>query len=150
MPLRGTEVVGLPVTVDILVNSLVCRATRAAWSYDYVNSHSVEANISGVEGSVRCRIPERELLIAFKIHSGRRADVRDIVMLVEDADLEKVLGHLRRGSVEALKGQVKMIIAALEDKNLVNSLKGVFTLAVDVERQIDSTRRFINSILNNL
>jgi hypothetical protein len=103
-----------------------------------------------VEGSVRCRIPERELLIAFKIHSGRRADVRDIVMLVEDADLEKVLGHLRRGSVEALKGQVKMIIAALEDKNLVNSLKGVFTLAVDVERQIDSTRRFINSILNNL
>lgn len=144
------EVAGLPVTVDLLVNSLVCRATEASWSYDYVKKHSVDANISGLEASVRCRIPEKELLIAFKVHSGRRTDVRDIVMLRENADLEKALGNLRRGNIEALKYQISKITDALDDKNLVDSLKGVFTLAVDVERQIESTRKFIDSISRNL
>jgi len=49
-----------------------------------------------------------------------------------------------------LKDQIKMIIAAFEDKNLVDSLKGVFTLTVDVERQIGSARKFVGSILKNL
>jgi len=144
------EVNGLPVTVDLLVGSLVCRATGAAWSFDYVRKNSIEANIAGIEASASCRIPEKELLIAFKIHSARRADIRDIIMLREGADLEKVLKHLRRGRTEAVKDQVNKIIEALEDKNLVDSLKGVFTLTVDVERQIESTRKFIDAILKNL
>jgi len=144
------EVAGLPVTVDLLVNSLVCRATEASWSCDYIKKHSVDANIPGLEASVRCRIPEKELLIAFKVHSGRRADVRDIVMLRENADLEEALGHLRRGNIEALKDQITRIIAALDDKNLVDSLKGVFTLTVDIERQIESARKFIDSVSRNL
>ena len=144
------EVAGFPVTVDLLVNSLVCRATEGAWSFDYIKKHSKEANIPGLEASVSCRIPEKELLTAFKIHSGRRADVRDIVMLRENADLEKVLNHLRRGNIEALKGQIKRIIAALRDKKLVDSLKGVFTLTVDVERQIEGAKKLIDSILENL
>ena len=61
---------GLPVTADLLVGSLVCRATGASWSYDYIKRHSIVAEVSGIELSVRCRVPERELLIALKIHSG--------------------------------------------------------------------------------
>jgi hypothetical protein len=141
------ETTEFPVTVDILVGSLVCRATGASWSFDYINKHSIEAKISGLEASVSCRIPQKELLIAFKIHSGRRADVRDVVMLRENADLEKVLNHLDRGNVEALTGQIKKIIAALEDKNLVDSLKGVFALTVDVKKQIESTRKDVDAIL---
>jgi hypothetical protein len=33
---------------------------------------------------------------------------------------------------------------------LVDSLKGVFTLTVNAERQIESAKKFINSILKNL
>lgn len=144
------EIAGLPVTIDLLVGSLVCRATKAAWSFEYVKRHSMVANISGTEASVSCRVPERELLIAFKIHSARRADVRDIIMLRENADFEKVLGHMRKGDTEALKGQVKNIIAALEDKNLVDSLKGVFTLTADVKRQIKTTQQHVEMILRKL
>lgn len=144
------DAAGFPVTFDIFVGSLVCRATGASWSFDYINKHSVEANVSGLEASVSCRIPQKELLIAFKIHSGRRADVRDIVMLRENADLEKVLSHLGRGNIEALRGQIKKITAALEDKNLVDSLKGVFTLTVDVKKQIESTRKDIATILKGI
>jgi len=144
------KVAGLPVTIDLLVNSLVCRATEASWGYDYIKKHSIEANIPGLEASVSCRIPEKELLIAFKIHSGRRADVRDTVMLKENADLEKVLKHLRRDNIAGLKDQIKRITVALEDKSLVDSLKGVFTLTVDIKREIERTRKFINVILKNL
>ena len=90
------------------------------------------------------------MLIAFKIHSARRADVRDVVMLRENADLKKVLNHLRKGSIEALKDQIEKIIAALEDENLVDSLKGVFTLTIDVKKQIESARKDIEAILKTI
>lgn len=141
------EANGLPVTFDLLVGSLVCRATGAAWSFDYVKKSSIEANIAGIETSVICRIPEKELLIAFKIHSARRADIRDIVMLREDANLEKVLKHTRKGREEALKEQIQGIIEALKDPKLVDSLKGVFALSIDVKKQIENTRKKMETML---
>src|SRR3989337_635996 len=96
----------LPVTADLLVGSLVCRATEASWSFDYIMRFSVTATILGYGFSVECRIPERELLIAFKLHSGRRADVRDFVMLGENADRSKVMKHLKRGDEQKLKSQI--------------------------------------------
>jgi len=141
------EVNELPVTVDILVGSLVCRATGAAWSFDYIKKNSVEANITGIETSVICRIPERELLIAFKVHSARRADIRDVVMLREDANFEKVLKHIKKGGKEALRKQIQRITEALEDPNLVDSLKGVFVLSVDVKKQVENTGKDMKAIL---
>ena len=144
------EVNELPVTIDVLVGGLACRATEASWSFDYIKKHSTEAIITGIETSVTCRIPEKELLIAFKIHSARKTDIRDIIMLREGSDLEKVLKHLRRGKIDALIGQIGKIVEALSDKNLVDSLKGVFTLTVDVGREIESTRKDIESILKSI
>ena len=66
------------------------------------------------------------------------------------ADLEKVSSHLSRGNIEALRGQIKKIITELEDKNLVDSLKGVFTLTVDVKKQIENTRKAIATILKGI
>jgi len=136
----------LPITVDLLVGALVCRATEAAWSFDYIKEHSVVAPVSGLETSVSCRIPEKELLIALKIHSARRADIRDIVMLKEDADLEKILEHLKRGRMEALRGQISKTIEALDDPNLVDSLKGVFAISIDVKKQIQDIKRDLEGI----
>lgn len=144
------EVGGLPVTVDLLVGSLVCRATEAAWSFDYIKKNSIEANITGIETSIISGIPEKELLIAFKIHSARRTDIRDIVLLREEADFEKVLKHTRKGREEALKEQIKSIIEALKDPNLVDSLKGVFALRADVKKQIESARKDVEVILRKL
>ena len=144
------EVGGLPVTVDLLVGSLVCRATEASWSFDYIKKHSIEAVITGIETSVTCRIPEKELLIAFKIHSARRTDIRDIIMLRNGSDLEKIVKHLRKGKTNELKSQMNKIVEALNDKSLVDSLKGVFTLTVDVAKQIENTRKDIESILKSV
>jgi len=144
------EVNDLPVTVDLLVGSLVCRATEASWSFDYIKKNSIEANITGIETSVTCRIPEKELLIAFKIHSGRKADIRDMIMLRENANFERVSKHIKKGKEEALREQINTVLEALQDPNLVNSLKGVFALSVDVKKQIESARKDIDSILKRI
>src|SRR4030042_1601737 len=123
---------------DLLGGSLVCRATEASWSFHYIKKYSIEAVVTGIETSVTCRIPEKELLIAFKVHSARRTDIRDIIMLRDGSDLENIMMHLRKGKTDALKSQMDRIVEALNDRNLVDSLKGVFTLTVNVAKQIEN------------
>ena len=141
---------GLPVTIDLLIDSLVCRATQASWSFEYIKRNSIMASITGISTSVLCRIPEKELLIAFKIHSGRRADIRDVVMLMEGADLNAILRHIKRGDRKALRRQVKGIIQALRDPKLVDSLKGVFSLNIDVTGLIEKTKVNMERIFEEL
>lgn len=140
----------LPVTFDLLVGSLVCRNTGASWSFEYIKKHSVEVNIGGIEVVAMCRVPEKELMIAFKIHSARRTDVRDIVMLMETSNLDKVLTHVRRGKIETLKKQINNIMQMLNDEKLVDSLKGVFTLTIDVRKQIVDTRKKMEKLSKEL
>ena len=140
----------LSVTFDLLVGSLVCRTTGAAWSFDYIKKFSVQVAIAGIETVANCRIPEKELMIAFKIHSARRTDVRDIIMMIENADLDKVLTHLNRGKTELLKTQVSNIMEMLNDVKLIDSLKGVFRLTVDVKKQIEGTQKNIESLLKRI
>ena len=141
---------GLPVTFDLLVESLVCRTTEAAWSFEYIKKHSIETAIGGIENVVNCKVPEKELMIAFKIHSARRTDVRDTIMLMENSNMSKVLPHLRRGKPQVLKKQVNNIIDMLNDTRLVDSLKGVFTLTIDVQKQIVNARKKIENLSKEL
>ena len=140
------KVGGLPVTFDLLVESLTCRTTGASWSFEYIKKHSIEISIGGIENTVKSSVPERELMIAFKIHSGRRTDVRDIVMLMENSEVKKILAHLRRGNVEVLKRQISDITGMLNDEKLVDSLKGVFNLTSDVQKQIVDARKIIQNL----
>jgi len=137
---------GLPVTADLLVGSLVCRATGASWSYEYIRRHSIATEVSGIELSARCRVPERELLIALKIHSGRRADLRDVVVLVEGADVEEIVRHLRRGDLEKLRIQINRMLEMLRDPRLRDSLKGVFAIRRDVTDEIEKTRKALEKV----
>jgi len=144
------RIYGLLVTVDLLVGSLVCRATAASWNYGYIKRNTMETDVTGIELSVRCRVPRRELLIAFKIHSGRRADVRDIVVLMEQADIEKIGTHLKRGSLEQLQAQIDRMIEMLRDTRLVDSLKGVFSISHDVTKQIERAYRVLEELKNRI
>ena len=137
---------GLPVTADLLVGSLVCRATGASWSYEYIKRHSIATEVSGIELSARCRVPERELLIALKIHSGRRADLRDVVVLVEGADVEEIVRHLRRGDLEKLRIQINRMLEMLRDPRLTDSLRGVFAIRRDVTDEIEKTRKALEKV----
>lgn len=135
--------VELPVTVDLLVNSLQCRQTDAAWRYDYFEQHSIAAEIEGSERSVEVRIPEKELLVAVKLHSGRLTDARDAVALVEDLDFGKLEHHLDRGDPEKLEGMLEQVAETIGSEDFEDAFKGVFSRQTLPEEDIRKLREFI-------
>lgn len=116
----------LPVTIDLLVGGLQCRQTDAAWSYQYFRDHAVKAEIEGSEKAVDVLVPEKELLIAVKLHSGRLTDARDAVALATDTDPEIVLHHMDRGDREKLQQVLEQVADTISSEDFVDAFKGVF------------------------
>jgi len=50
----------------------------------------------------------------------------------------------------ALRDQISKITEVLKDENLVDSLKGVFTLSIDVKKQIKNTQKDMKTLLKKL
>jgi hypothetical protein len=136
----------LPVTIDLLVDELQCRQTDASWNYQYFEDHSVEKTVEGSEESVRVQVPTEELLIAVKLHSGRLTDARDVVALIEDADLEKVENHIHRGDRDKLRRVLENIEQTVSDSEFEDSFKGVFSQDTLPEQQIHRLQEFIHEI----
>ncbi len=133
----------LPVTIDLLVNSLQCRQTNATWNYQYFQKHSENKNIDGTERSIRVAIPERELLMAVKLHSGRLTDARDIVALADQFDTEKLDQHIDRGNPDKLNQVLTNIQETITDPNFQDSFKGVFQQGTLPEENIKKITDFI-------
>lgn len=140
----------LPVSADLMVGSLVCRDTQGAWSFDYILSNSVLSLVGGLEGSVKFRTANRDLLLAFKLHSARRADVRDIVMLSEGANWDAVNTHFERGDPAKLGESLKRVLRALDDPKLAGSLRSEFSTSVDLKNRIKKTKDRARRLLSKL
>lgn len=140
---RFEKDVGNPVTFDLMLDSLGCRQTDAEWSFRYLSRHS---RVTSLETRRRLdvRIPERELLFALKLHSGRRADARDLVVLGRDCDFDRVEKHFRRGDPEKRRERVETVLDRVASDGFVNGFKGVFqqgtTPEADVERVVEFLR----------
>jgi hypothetical protein len=144
---RNTE---LPVSVDLLVNSLTSRNTGSSWSFEYVFLHSESANVVGIQRSVDCRVVNKELLIAFKLHSARMTDTRDVIALANGAKWDEVFSHLKRGDEEKLRGSLSKVLQYLDDPRLVDSFKGVFSLKGNVKSEVEQTAKHLQDILRQL
>ncbi len=116
-----------PVNFDIMVGSLKCRQTGASWSYDFIFEKSNIKKIDGSERSVKVRIPEKELLIAIKLHSGRLTDVRDIVALSTDIEEDKIKKYTDKGRKRDLFNTLQSIEKIIGREGFENSFKGVFS-----------------------
>ena len=134
--------VGNPVSIELMVNALRCRQTDAEWSYRYLDQHAQSVTV-GRTLSVDTRIPERELLLAIKLHSGRFTDARDVVAAAADADFDRVETHLHRGEPEALAEQLASISEQLADESFADSFKGEFQQQSVPEATIKRVRDFL-------
>ncbi|OYR83650.1 hypothetical protein DJ84_07685, partial [Halorubrum ezzemoulense] len=72
------------------------------------------------------RIPEPALLFAMKLHSGRKADTRDLVVISLRADFDRIERHIHRGDPEKLDKQIEMVLEQLKQDGFEDSFKGVF------------------------
>lgn len=134
--------VGNPVSIELMVNALRCRQTEAEWSYRYLDQHAQSVTVGRTQ-SVHTRIPERELLLAIKLHSGRFTDARDVVAVADDADFDRIEKHLHRGDPDALAEQLRTIDDQLTDGSFVDSFKGEFQQQTVPEGTIERVREFL-------
>ncbi len=136
----------LPVNFDMMVDSLKCRQTGAAWSYDYLHRNSISKEIEGDEKSVHTTIPEKELLMAIKLHSGRLTDVRDLVALNTEVDQDKILNHADRGRKKDFLKILKDVERTLDREGFEDSFKGVFSEKQVPNRNIKDLRELISNL----
>ncbi|WP_436927622.1 hypothetical protein [Halosimplex amylolyticum] len=113
------------VTFEALVDAMRCRQTDAEWSYRYLTEHSSVEPLTVAE-DLDGRIPEPALLFAMKLHSGRLADTRDLVVISTQADFDRIERHLHRGDPEQLAGQIDTVLDRLQADEFADSFKGVF------------------------
>jgi hypothetical protein len=135
----------LPVSIDLLVNGLTSRQTDATWRYDYLREHAAPREIQGSEQAVTAHVPEKELLIAVKLHSGRLTDVRDVVALAENADFDAVTTHWDRGDVDRRGDVLADALATLTSADFADAFKGVFSRQETPEHMIERVRTFLTA-----
>ncbi|MBX0298238.1 nucleotidyltransferase family protein [Haloarcula nitratireducens] len=140
-----TEGLPHPVGVDILVNGLGCRQTEAEWSFDYLRTHSSPTTISGGTRSTTARAADGEVLVAVKLHSGRKTDLADVLAAVPAIELDEVETHLHRGDAAALRGQLNDAQAFIEEGGLDHRFKSMFgqssASAEDIETLLEFLKR---------
>lgn len=108
----------------------------------YLSQHSVVEELH-TGRPVKARIPEQELLFAVKLHSGRKADSRDLVVLAADADFDRVASHLHRGEPEKLSAQIKNVLERITTEDFEDAFKGVFEQQTIPEKEIGDVGAFL-------
>ncbi len=138
------------VSIDLFINGVTSRKTKASWSYGHVRENSIGAIVSGARNSASITVPTKELLMAMKIHSGRDVDMRDIVMLSEGVDWDEVLKHSARGNKDVLADQLTHIIGRMADRQFSQSLRATFGLRRSMEPLIADCRRNLSKLRSQI
>jgi hypothetical protein len=134
-----------PVGVDVLVNGLGCRQTKAEWSFEYLHEHSTEQTISGGSRLTTARTADGEVLVAAKLHSGRPTDLADVLAAVPEIDFETVAKHLHRGDEEALRSQLDEARKFIENEGLDHRFKSLFGRSTASQDDIKELLSFLDA-----
>ena len=123
-----TKKTKLPVTVDLMIGSIVSRQTNASISFNQLYTNSIIKKITGIEKEITARIPNKELLIALKIHSARLTDARDIVALCHNIDFDAVAKFMHTGNAKEVQSNLDNLLLYFKSDNFKDAFKGVFSI----------------------
>jgi hypothetical protein len=140
-----TEGLVHPVGVNVLVNGLGCRQTKAEWSFEYLREHSTEQTIPGGSRSTTARTADGEILVAAKLHSGRPTDLADVLAAVPVIDFETVAKHLHRGDEEALRSQLGEAREFVENGGLDHRFKSLFGRSATSQDDVEALLSFLEA-----
>ena len=132
-------IAGQPVSVDLLVNTVVSQKTRGTWTYKFIHENSAEAIVVGATDSTPARVANRNLLIAMNLHSGRTQNLADLVVLSEKADWKTVARYAASGSKEQLIAQIDSAIKEVSSSKFVSDLRASFAMRTDPTSLVKGT-----------
>ena len=121
-----TKKVKLPVTVDLMIGSIVSRQTNDSASFAQLYKNSAVKNIVGIEKTINARIPLKEILIALKIHAARLTDARDIVALCQNVDFGIVAEFIQNS--KQIQDNLDNLLSYFKSDNFKDAFKGVFSI----------------------
>ena len=139
----------LPVTVDLMIGSVASRQTNASISFERLYENSVIAKITGIEKTVSARIPQKELLIAMKIHSARLTDARDIVALCHDVDFKIIEKIVNIGEIKEVHNNLNRLLSIFMSDNFKDAFKGVFSIEKLPKGNIENAIKILERLKNN-
>jgi hypothetical protein len=139
-----------PIGFDLLVNGLGCRQTEAQWSFDYLDDHSQQQEVSGGTVTTTTNVIDGPLLVAVKLHSGREADLRDVLAVAESIDLDAVTPHLRRGNEDALRDQLERGLEILNSEELKHGYRSDFGASAVSRETVTALREYLSVELDRL
>ncbi|WP_254521827.1 nucleotidyltransferase family protein [Natrinema caseinilyticum] len=139
-----------PIGFDLLVNGLGCRQTEAQWSFDYLYDHSREQKVSGGTVTSTARVIDGAVLVAAKLHSGRETDLRDVLAVAEEIDLETVTPHLRRGDEGALRAQLERGLEIIESEELKHGYRSDFGASTVSTETVRSLQKYLSTHVGEL
>ena len=119
------------VSIDLLINSVQSRQTGYSYPFSYIFKNSNIREVSGWDPTLKAkiRVPEKEMLIALKIHSMRMADKRDIIMLCfEKPDIDKISSHMKNFPKDKIVKNFDDLFIDIEKQSFKDSLKGVYSI----------------------
>ena len=139
-----------PIGFDLLVNGLGCRQTEAQWSFGYLHDHSSEREVSGGTVTTTARIVNGSVLVAAKLHSSRENDLRDVLAIAEEINLDTVTPHLHRGDEAALRAQLENGLEILEDEDLKHGFRSDFGASAVSEETVELLREYLSNQVGRL
>ena len=128
-------------SIDLLINGVGSRTTNASFSFQEIKNYSKKREIIGSEKEVTCLVPDKEILIVLKTHSGRLTDFRDVVAVSKDINIKLIESLIWRGKKEIVKENIKKLLSLINDKGFIDSFKGVF-----IEKKYDLDLESLNRL----
>ena len=139
-----------PIGFDLLVNGLGCRQTEAQWSFDYLYDHSHQQEVSGGTVTTTARVIDGAVLVATKLHSGRDTDLRDVLAVAEEIDLDAVTPHLRRGDDDPLREQLESGLEIVESDELKHGYRSDFGTSAVSEETVTALQEYLSAQIAHL
>ena len=96
------------------------------------------------------RVIHGAVLVAAKLHSSRETDLRDVLAVVEEIDLDAVTPHLRRGNDDTLREQLKRGLEILESDELKHGFRSDFEASAVSEETVDALQKYLREQVNRL
>lgn len=144
-----TKKVKLPVTVDLMIGSVVSRQTSASISFDQMHKNSIIAKITGIERVISARIPLKEILIALKMNAARLTDARDIVALCQDVDFDVVAKFIDKNNKE-IQNNLNNLLSYFKSDNFKDAFKGVFSIEKLPKGNIENAIKLVESLKDKI
>jgi hypothetical protein len=142
------------VSIDLLINGVQSRQTNYLYTFEYIykNSETRETNGWDPINKSKARLVKKELLIAFKIHSMRMADKRDIIMLCyEKPDVQEISRHLEKSPKDIIKKHIIELQTVFSDDKFKDSLKGVYSVNDKIyAKTIKNCQLILNEIIDKI